>query len=43
MEGVEKFLKEAETYYLATPSLQKMYSADDGNTERNSNIFIIYT
>ena len=29
----EKFLKEAETYYLATPSLQKMYSADDGNTE----------
>lgn len=33
MEGVEKFLKEAETYYLATPSLQKMYSADDGNTE----------
>lgn len=31
MEGVEKFLKEAETYYLATPSLQKMYSADDGN------------
>ena len=33
MEGVEKFLKEAETYYLATPSSQKMYSADDGNTE----------
>ena len=33
MERVEKFLKEAETYYLATPSLQKMYSADDGNTE----------
>lgn len=33
MEGVEKFLKEAETYYLAPPSLQKMYSADDGNTE----------
>ena len=28
MERVEKFLKEAETYYLATPSLQKMYSAE---------------
>ena len=52
MERVVQFLKEAETYYLATvegveddrrearqsmldayPSLQNMYSADDGNTE----------
>ena len=48
MERVAKFLKDAETYYLATvegdqPRVrpfgtahifeEKMYSADDGNTE----------
>ena len=34
MERVCKFLKEAGQSMLdAYPSLQKMYSADDGNTE----------
>ena len=34
MERVVQFLKEARQYMLdAYPSLQNMYSADDGNTE----------